>query len=138
LASFEKSLGDDRVAAATRIVKAATELGAALQDHGAACRAPLASWPHDLFPDIWQFDAAAYSHVASHIAAALRMQSPGAAHTLLVNLPARLGDLVEREAALRASLIEDRRLSRLIPFSFQTLVRRSRRPAISDGTSARS
>jgi hypothetical protein len=113
LAAFEQSFADERVAAATRIVQAAAELSSALQAHAKACRKPFASWPHDLFPSIKVFEGSSYSYVPSAIASALRMQNSGAAYTLLVDLPARIGGLAERDVKLCASLLEDIRNSPL-------------------------
>ncbi len=113
LAAFEKNFADERVAAAARIIQAARELSAALQDHAKACRQPFTAWPHHLFPPIKLFDGAAYSYAPSAIASALRMQNPGVAPTLLADLPARIGDLAERDIKLCASLIEDIRIAEL-------------------------
>lgn len=113
LAAFEKNFADERVAAAARIVQATRELSAALQAHARACRQPFTAWPHHLFPPVKLFDGAAYSYVPSVIASALRMQNPGAAPGLLADLPARIGDLAERDIKLCASMIEDIRTAEL-------------------------
>jgi hypothetical protein len=112
LSEFEKRFAARRDAAA-RITRAISELSEALKEHQLACRAPFSAWPHELFPDQKIFQGLSYSFAAARIAAALRMQNPGAAQTLLTDLPARLGDLAAHDAALAASLIEDIRSSPL-------------------------
>jgi hypothetical protein len=113
LEAFEKNFAENRVAAATRIIQAVRDLSTALQDHAKACRGPFASWPHHLFPNFKTFEGSSYSYVPATIASALRMQNSGAALTLLVDLPARIGDLAERDVKLCASLLEDIRMAPL-------------------------
>jgi hypothetical protein len=106
LATFEKGFAD-RSGAAARLDKAIAEFAGAVSAYQEACRKPFASWSRDLFPDIRLYEATSYNYAGSRIAAALRMQSPGAAHALLTGLPARLGKFEDQDRERAASLIED-------------------------------
>lgn len=111
LASFEKQFAD-RDAAAVEVDRAIAAFSESLRRYRQACRAPFATWP-DTFPPVRTYEGSSYSYVESRIASALRMQSPGAAHTLLTELGTRLGSLAEHDRAHVATLIEDIRTAPL-------------------------
>jgi hypothetical protein len=112
LAELERKFADRAVAAAN-LDKAIADFAASLKAYQTICREPFSAWPHDLFPSIKIFEGMSHSYAASRIAAALRMQSPGAAHTLLTELGTRLGKLAELDIKQAASMIDDIRNSPL-------------------------
>jgi hypothetical protein len=112
LGIFEQTLSN-RVAAAALVDKAAAEFAASLIAYRAACRVPFEKWPAT-FPPIKLFEGASQGYIASRIAAALHMRASGStAHTLLTELPARLGKQEEADIKLAASMVEDIRKSPL-------------------------
>lgn len=102
LPAFEQAL-TDRAAGAALVQKGAEQIAAGLRMYREATRRAFATWP-DTFPSLAIYESYANDLLANEIGAHLRMPQ-GAPRELLVNLPARLGDLGEREIQRTARIV---------------------------------
>jgi hypothetical protein len=106
---FDKKFRD-RAAAAGRLDSAIAEFSASVKAYQEIRGAPFASWHHDTFPPISDFDGYWYRDADRRIASIFRLQST----RLLIELGALLGGpLAQHELDLGASMSADIRNSKL-------------------------